>query len=175
MTNLDNRIAGAFNGGVAAADIPALIREVEVAAVAAGAAAEQARLKALDPLTENLDAARRQMNDAAFARDRLQTALPKLKQRLKDLRDDVEDARRRALYDKLAAERDSLAAELREAYPSFAEKIADILSRCAANDREIEYLNGHMLPRDAQPLLLADQVARDLDHYCARRDFSGHS
>ena len=45
-----------------------------------------------------------------------------------------------------------MAAELADIYPDFAEKLADLLPRIVANDREIEYINNHALPSGAQRL-----------------------
>jgi hypothetical protein len=36
---------------------------------------------------------------------------------------------------------------MRALYPGFAQKLADLLPRIAANDREVEYINAHALPR----------------------------
>ena len=47
-------------------------------------------------------------------------------------------------------------------YPAFAQKLAELLSRIAANDRVIEYINGHALPRGADRLLVAELKARGL-------------
>jgi hypothetical protein len=49
------------------------------------------------------------MEDTAFAHDRLQAALPRLQERLKDLQDAEQDARRWIAYRKAEAERDKLA------------------------------------------------------------------
>jgi hypothetical protein len=58
--------------------------------------------------------------------------------------------------------RDELAKELADVYPGFAQKLADLLVRIAANDREIEYINGHALPSGAKRLLVAELKARGL-------------
>ena len=55
-----------------------------------------------------------------------------------------------------------MAKELADLYPAFAQKLAELLSRIAANDREIEYINGHALPRGADRLLVAELKARGL-------------
>ena len=47
-------------------------------------------------------------------------------------------------------------------YPAFAQKLAELLPRIAANDREIEYINGHALPSGAKRLLVAELKARGL-------------
>src|SRR5262249_38718624 len=85
--DLDDRIAAAFQNGVKSDDVKALIVETEAAAVAAGEAAERARQRALDPALSARDvtAARREMDNAAFRRERLQTAVSRLKERLKEV------------------------------------------------------------------------------------------
>jgi hypothetical protein len=107
--------------------------------------------------------ARRQMEDAAFQRDRLQVAVTKLRERLVEVKADEEDAQRLRIYEDAKAERDRLAEELREFYPGVAEQLADLLSRIVANDREVEHLNAHALPRNRGRLLCAELVARGLD------------
>src|SRR5688500_2326548 len=86
--DLDDRIAAAFGDGANSAEVANLIEETEAAAVASAEAAEGARTRALDPaLSANAVAqARRDMEDAAFRRERLQTALARLKERLEQVR-----------------------------------------------------------------------------------------
>ena len=55
--------------------------------------------------------------------------------------------------------------ELAKVYPAFAQKLAELLPRIAANDREIEYINGHALPSGAKRLLVAELVARGLEGF----------
>jgi hypothetical protein len=102
------------------------------------------------------------MEDAAFKRDRLQAAVTKLGERLEQLKDQEENERRQLAYDKAAAERDQLAAELADLYPGFAKKLGELLSRVAASDREIEFINDHKLPKGADRLLVAELKARGL-------------
>jgi hypothetical protein len=52
-----------------------------------------------------------------------------------------EDARRRATYERVKAERDKLAAELAELYPAIEDKLAELLERIDANDPQIEHIN----------------------------------
>jgi chromosome segregation ATPase len=106
--------------------------------------------------------ARRQMEDAAFRRDRLQAAVARLRERLDELKAQEEDQRRQLVYDRVKAERDKLAAELADLYPGIEQKLRELLPRIAANDREIEYINNHKLPSDAERLLVAELVARGL-------------
>jgi hypothetical protein len=112
---IDDRIAAAFGNGAKSGDVAVLIKEAEAAAIASGDAAEQARKRALDPVisTKEVQEARRQMGDAAFRRERLQTAVAKLRERLEEVRAQEEDQRRRVAYEKVKAERDRLPSQNR--------------------------------------------------------------
>jgi polyribonucleotide nucleotidyltransferase len=163
-SDLDNRIASAFSDGVTWENVKVLIVEAEAASLASGEAAERARQRALDPALTAIDVAeaRRQMEDAAFRRERLQTAVTRLQDRLKEVGAQERDQRRRIAYEKAKVERDKLAEELKAIYPSFEAKLRDLLPRIAENDRQIEYINGYALPTGAERLLVAELVARDL-------------
>jgi hypothetical protein len=69
--DLDARIAAAFAEDANSDDVCRLLADVGPAAKEAEAAAEEARARALDPLIEDVIAARRSMDGAAFKRDRL--------------------------------------------------------------------------------------------------------
>ena len=73
---LDGRIAAAFSDDANSSDAARLLAEVKEATAAAELAAETARKHALDPVLsgDDLKLARREMDDAAFKRDRLQEA-----------------------------------------------------------------------------------------------------
>src|SRR4029077_19310435 len=120
LPSLDERIAAAFAIGARSADVATLIKNTERAASSAAEFAEQARNHALDPTLSRsqLKDARNCMADAAFKRDRLQAALGKLKERLKQLLEQEENAQRQVIYDKLKAERDQLAKEYADLYPT---------------------------------------------------------
>ena len=163
-SDLDHRVAAAFGDRVRSSEVADLIVEAEAAAVAAGDTAELARSRALDPALSaaNVAAARREMDDAAFRRDRLQVAAKRLGERLREVRADEEDQRRRIAYKKAKAERDKLAAELKAIYPPIEAQFRDLMTRIDANDKQIEYINAHVLPRGAERLLVAELVAREL-------------
>lgn len=165
-TDLDERIAAAFVDGAESDDVASLIGEAEAAAAAADEEAEQARERALDPALSAADvaAARREMDDAAFRRDRLQVAVSRLGERLREVRAQEEDDRRRARYEEVNAERDRLAAELVDTYPAIERQLVDLLTRLDANDREVRHLNTN-LPIGAGRVLAAELVARRLDGY----------
>jgi hypothetical protein len=105
------------------------------------------------------------MEDAAFRRERLQTAVTRLRERLEEVRAEEEDQRRWVAYEKAKAERDKLAAEFADIYPVFAHNLAELLPRIVANDREIEYINNHSLPRNGKRLLVAELIARGMEGF----------
>ena len=162
--DLDARITAAFTDGAKSNDVANLIKDAEHGAASASDRAEQARNHALDPTLSGseLKDARKCMDDAAFKRDRLQAALGKLRERLAELKDQEENACRLAAYDKAEAVRDELAKELAALYPSFAQKLVELLVRVAVNDGEIDYINNHALPKGADRLLVAELKARGL-------------
>jgi hypothetical protein len=163
--DLDASIRAAFAGGLTAAAISATITAVTAAEAEFEAAAKTARERALDPTLSDADisAARRAMEDAAFRRDRMSVAVTQLRERLVVVKADEEDARRLHLYEEAQTERDKLAKELREFYPSVAVRLAALLARIVANDEAIERINARALPRNRGRLLSAELTARDLD------------
>jgi hypothetical protein len=146
-------------------EVSALIVEAEAASLASGEVADHARGQALDPaLTANVVAeARREMEDAAFRRERMQTAVTRLKERLREVKMLEEDKKRRVFYHKVKAERDALARELNESYPSIESRLADLIAKIEANDRELDFVNAHQLPRGAERLRSAELVARGVE------------
>jgi hypothetical protein len=149
--------------GAKSNDVATLIKDTEHGAASASDRAEQARTHALDPTLSGseLKDARAGMDDAAFKRDRLQAALEKLRERLAELKYQEENARRQEAYDKAKAVRDGLANELADLYPSFAQKLVELLARVVISDGEIDRIN-NALPRGADRLLVAELKARGL-------------
>jgi hypothetical protein len=141
-TELDARIVAAFVEDAKSVDVSRLLPEVGAAANAADAAAGEARARALDPLLsrDEVKLARREMEDAAFTRDRLHEAGTKLAERVEALKALEADRRLQAEHERVSAERDRLAEEMeRMAEPIV--KIAHTVSRIAICDREIGRLN----------------------------------
>jgi hypothetical protein len=161
---LDKRIAGAFNGGAASADFAPLIKEVEAAVVSAESRAQNARARALDPALSAADAtaARREMEDASFQRDRYQEAVTRLDERHREVKADEEQACQQLAYDAAMVERDKLAKELAQTYPALAAQLAQLMSRIDANDHTIERINRKALPLRMESLVGAELIARDL-------------
>lgn len=160
--SLDDRIAAAFGDDITSDEVATLTNEASGASRSANEAAEQARARALDPTlsARQVAEARRQMEDAAFARDRLSAAVPRLQQRRKELLAAEEDARRWVAYEKAKAERDRLAEELAHVYPPIAEQIAELVARIETNDQQIEHINARALPSGAERLQVVELVAR---------------
>ena len=84
---LDTRIAAAFGTGVKSEAVSQLSSETEAAALSAGELAQRARERALDPTISpaQLEAARKQSEDAIFNRERMNAAVVRLRKRLLDL------------------------------------------------------------------------------------------
>jgi hypothetical protein len=87
--------------------------------------------------------------------------------RFEEFRSAEEDARRRATYESVKSARDALALELRELYPSFHERLADLFQRMDANNTKLTHVN-RCLPRGKATLLEAELVARKLDSFVRR-------
>jgi hypothetical protein len=102
------------------------------------------------------------MEDAAFRRDRMQTAVTKLGDRRRELRAQEEDQRRWLAYEKAKEDRNKIAAELKEVYPKVAAKLANLAARIVENDREIEIINSRARPVGAEWLAGAERIARGL-------------
>jgi hypothetical protein len=64
----------------------------------------------------------RHISSPAFRRERLRTAVTRLRDRLQEVKRQEKNERRWIAYEKAKAERDKLAAELKEFYPSFEKK-----------------------------------------------------
>ena len=139
---LDARIAAAFSEDAKSGDVARLVAEVKTVASTAEAAAEAARRRALDPQLSGDDVklVRRDMNDAAFHRDRLREAETKLAERIEALKALETDRRMWAQHERVLAERDQLA-EAMERMANPIVQIAHTVRRIEICDREIGRLN----------------------------------
>ena len=164
---LEQEIVAALAGAdVNSSDLSALIERTEAAIPETDQAAETARNKALDPaLSPDPKTARAAMEEAAFARDRLKTLLPRLQARHQEVQAQEYLTQWRSDYEKLKAKRDGLEEELRTIYPEFETKITDLFPRIAANDAELSRLHQARPGGVALHLLGAELVARDLERF----------
>jgi hypothetical protein len=169
MPTLEDKIAAAFTQSTPSNLIGRLIGQAQDAAAAADKQATKSQDDALNPALSgnDLERARREMDDAAFRRDRLTAAASRLEGRLKEMLRAEEDARRQIEYDRAKAERDALAEEIKEVYPALARQLAELANRMAANDRALELINRARRPTGAPALKLAEALARELAHVAA--------
>jgi hypothetical protein len=171
---MDVRIAAAFTDGATSDDVSRLLTEVEAAVKGAETAAEAAWAHAWDPLVarDDMNHARRQMEEEAFRRDRLSEAARRLGERLVELKALEKASAQRAEHERVSAERDRLAAEMERIAEPIAE-IAALVAQIDAWDREIRNINAttglalghirHILARAAPVIatLLGDWVVWD--------------
>jgi hypothetical protein len=163
---LEERIATALSADTASEVVAILIAEVETAIVAADKAAEMEREKTLDPLVSpDAAKARVSMEDAAFTRDRLRTVLPRLQQRLNELRAAEFAARWEPDFRQVEAKRDELAQEFAELYPKLVGQLVELFERIEAADKEISRINGSAPAGEHRRLRQTELVARGFDNF----------
>jgi chromosome segregation ATPase len=173
VTELRDRIASAFAEDATSSDIRSVLGDVEAARGAAEAAAESARSRALDPLTADVPAARRTMDDAVFERDRLAEVARRLAPRVAEAAAREATMRRRSELARVTSERNRLAEEMARMVEPIVQ-IAHLVSRIDACDREIRSLNfSHVRPvlAGASPViatLLGEVFVWDAFHAVAR-------
>jgi hypothetical protein len=141
--SLEQRIAAALTPtDITSSDLAALIAEVEAAAAAADAAAAKSREQALDPaIVIDVAQVSAEVTAAELTRDRLQAALPRLRERLKQVREQEDLAAWKADAEKLEVRRIAKMTEFADFYPPMYERIVDHLYSMRALDREIDDLN----------------------------------
>jgi hypothetical protein len=163
MSTLEKRIASALVDNITSTVLSALIAETEAAITQA---AEAERAKALDPIVSpDPVKAYAAMDDAAFTRERLRNVLTRLQARYQEIAALEYLTKWKADYEVLKVERDALAAELSELYPTFASRVADLLTRIAANDVELSHLHRARPSGVSLHLLGAELVARNLEKF----------
>jgi hypothetical protein len=119
---------------------------------------------ALDPIASpDPIKARAAMEDAAFTRDRLRTALPRLHARLKVVEGAEYLARWEPDFKRVEAQRDALAAEMREIYPAAVTQLADLFQRMAQCDRECSRINGSAPDGEHRRLRRVELTARGVE------------
>jgi hypothetical protein len=164
---LDERIAAALTStDITSTDIAALIAEVEAAAQAATEEAAKAHADALDPsVTVDTAKVASAVAAATLTRDRLQAALPRLRTRYTEVREQEDIAAWKADAEELEARRVALAVEFYKLLPpELLKQIAERLHAMRAFDREIDALN-HRRPDDRSVRSLdyaTPELAREL-------------
>jgi hypothetical protein len=160
---LEQRIATALSSDTTSDVVALLITEVETAIVAADKAAEVEREKALDPLASpDAAKARAAMEDAAFTRDRLRNALPRLQTRLADVQAAEYAARWEPDFEQVQARRDELAQEYAATYPKVVAQLVDLFIRAEEVDKEVSRINGSAPDGENRRLRGVELTARGL-------------
>jgi len=165
ITSIEQRIAAMLSATDAKSDaIASLIEEVETAAREADEAATKAREQALDPaVVVDVVKVGAAVASAALARDRLQAALPRLQQHLKEAREQEYTEQWREDYAAVKAKRDGLVAEVRERYPQLVDEMVGLMTRMAETDNEVDRVNSAAPYGDHPRLRSVELAARGVD------------
>jgi hypothetical protein len=164
MSTLEERIAAALTNNITSSDLASLIAETEESISLADTTAEAERVKALDPIASpDPVKARAAMENAAFTRERLRTVLPRLQRRIKQVEAAEYAAKWEPDFKRVEAQRDALAAEMREAYPAAVAQLADIFQRAADCDRECSRINGSAPDGEHRRLRRVELAARGVE------------
>lgn len=163
---LDQRIAACIASDVV--DKSKLTKLVEDAVAAIAEAEETIKTEsaaALDISNADPDAFDLAVRKAERTIARLDQALPKLRDRLREI-----DAREyaeqwHAAMNEAKGQRDPLADELAESYPSFVQKLIDLYRRIDENTALIDALHARAPIGEHRRLADAEQMARDLPSY----------
>ena len=170
---LDQKIAACIVASdiVEKSELVKLVEEAEAAIIEAEAVIETETAAALDISNSDPDASDAAVRKAERAVARLEKAIPQLNTRIAeiDAREDLQAWHANA--DLIEAERDALADELAEVYPTIVEKLADLYERIDGNTEAIGRLHASA-PSTAwgetpRRLLDAELIARDLPSYDA--------
>lgn len=139
---LDDRIADTFAGDDTSETIAALLQEVQKTSTDAKATSEAAEQRALNPRLRpaEVDAARREMDDANFRSKRMDAAAEQLSELLSTVKGKEASAIRKAEYEATKAERDELVKNL-EAYQKHASALVELLNRLTKNNERIQRAN----------------------------------
>jgi hypothetical protein len=160
---LEARIASALRDDATAADLGALIGEVEMAAAAAATAATEERERALDITTDPATAHERVLV-AELSRDRLKAVLPRLQRQLGEAQNREYAQRWQAAYRQAEALRDA-AAQRFARYPELVHEMIEIILEAQAVDAEVSRVNGAALPGEYRRLQSVELEARGLKNF----------
>jgi hypothetical protein len=157
---LEEKIASVLKADdIPPAEIGQLITEVEAAAKAADETASKSHEDALDP-TKIVDATKvgAAVATAALTRDRLQAALPRLREKQKVQAEIEYSIAWTAERDKVEAMRNELVANLQR-YPALAAEMIDMVQRIAPIDAMIKHSNATR-PDAEHALQNTEEIAR---------------
>jgi hypothetical protein len=165
---LEQRLGAALADETASAsELAVLVAEAQRAIMDAEDEAKAEGQNALD-WTRSPDAraaARSRVEDAQSPIDRLQTLLPRLQARQREVAAVEEVAKWEADYLRCEAERDALATELAEAYPRLMAMLADLFARLDACHRECVRIGSSRPRYESRRLQGPELKARGLERF----------
>ena len=164
---LEQSIASALcNAKISSVELTESIAETEIALRAAEVTAQAEREKALDPIAPPDGAKAEQTVFAAeFRRDCLRSFLSRLQQQLDEVEAAENASRRQADYDTVKTERDALAKEFAEQYPSLVGHFCDLFHRAKAIDQKCARINSEATAGEHRHLLGVELTARGLENF----------
>ncbi len=129
MSNIFPRIQSALSGEPKAADVAKLISEAEAELTALAGKVETLKATALDPMaTEDaVKAARTELTEIDFSRERLTVALDRLRETHSTAQEREREASRADAYNTAKADLERTSAALEARYPQLAREMAEML------------------------------------------------
>ena len=165
--SLEQQIAQALTDPqVASADLDELISKTDEAVAEAAATAQAEREKALDPIASP-DAAKAEQSvwAAELRRDRLRSSLVRLWERLHEVERAESATRWKADYDAVKTQRDVLAKEFAELYPTVTAQLCDLFQRAKVIDQECVRIDGQAPAGERRRLRGVELTARGLESF----------
>lgn len=148
MATLDDRISCCFANAktVSAKAVADVLAEAKASLVEIKETAAKAKERALSPklTSKEVGEAKKQMEDAAFAAERLEQAIPKLEARLRLMEDKDAEIRRRENYREVKAETQKLAEDVAREYPVLVDKLVSLLERISENEYRVRCVNADL-------------------------------
>jgi hypothetical protein len=165
--SLEQQIAQALTDPqVASAGLDELISKTDEAVAEAAATAQAERDKALD-LIASPDAAKAEQSvwAAELRRDRLRSSLVRLWERLHEVERVESTARWKADYDAVKTNRDMLAQEFAELYPTVTAQLCDLFQRAKVIDQECSRIDCEAPAGEHRRLRGVELTARGLESF----------
>jgi hypothetical protein len=160
---LEQRIADALgDNAIKSAVLAALYNEVAAAITAAATAADHAKERALNPSTQDAQAARARRDDCVFQLERLKAALPPLQQRYSQVRLAERRTEWREQFAQVKAKRDATAEKLQAIY-ELTEQLIEVLQEGQQVDQEVEIVNSTAPNGEPDRLLTTECAARGVN------------
>ncbi|MCX5579453.1 hypothetical protein [Kaistia terrae] len=162
VKDLKTQIHDALTGALTRDDVSAVLSASRQALDKAETEVAHLQRASLDPLVapDKADVTRDAWERARFDRDRIAAAIVALEQRVAQLARIDAEADKRNAYQVAKAERDALAADLRDRYPALAEELVSLLVRLQASDARLATVN-RAIPDGEAWLGSAEAIARD--------------